>query len=328
MPWTPADATRHIEGLTAHQRTVWARVANAALRACLANGGSERECDARAIRQANAAAQRAPTKAIKAEDDGALRILAIPFGGPLEDGRDTDGEFFSAETDLALDWFPTQRPLLFHHGLDDSGPGIEAVGRVDVASAEKTAEGWWVRAWLDKQHAYFRQIGELLEQDALYASSGAMPHLVRKAQNGEITRWPWVELSLTPTPANLFATVEAGEAKAHYKAAGLTPPPTLDADGVPSYSDTLERLTDEIPEFAALSRKLAENRLKVGRPISAARRDRLGALMTAMREAAKELDALLKETEPKQDDAGKGVTEAVLTEFLRFQQLTADMAAT
>ena len=264
-------------------------MANSAQRACLADGGSAQECDGRAIRMANAMAQRAPRKSVKTAEDGSLRILAIPFGGPFADG-DTDGERFSAKTDLCLDWYPTQRPLLFHHGLDDAGPGVTPVGRVDVSTAEKTAEGWWVRAWLDKQHAYFKQIGDLLDEEALFASSGAMPHLVRKAADGEILRWPWVELSLTPTPANLFAVVTPDTAKAHYKAAGLTPPPTLDTE-LP-YLERVDRLTEDAVELLDLTRRLTAGRAKVGRPqMSDARRQRLTTLIA-------EMSAFLEETAP------------------------------
>lgn len=161
-------------------------------------------------------------RAIKfaADSDDTLEILAVPFGGILG-GRDTDGEYFSAATDLCLDWFQDSRPLLYDHGLDD-GPGVAAIGRVDATSATKADDGWWVRAQLDKSSQYFAAIKELIEKQKLYASSGAMPHLVRRAKHGEILRWPWVELSLTPTPANLLAVVEPAAVEKHYKAAGLT----------------------------------------------------------------------------------------------------------
>lgn len=166
-----------------------------------------------------------------------LEILAIPWGGPFN-GRDTDGEYFSAKTDLCLDWFPTERPLLYHHGLD-GGPGVAAIGRVDSATARKDVDGWWVRAQLDESNQYFDSIAQLVAEGKLYASSGAMPHLVRRGKGGELTRWPWVELSLTPTPANLFATVAPAEVAKHYKSAGLafTSKAELDSAGRDALSD-------------------------------------------------------------------------------------------
>lgn len=53
MPWTKADVDEHNSGLTDRQKSVWVRVANDALRKCKEEGGSN--CDASAIRQANAA---------------------------------------------------------------------------------------------------------------------------------------------------------------------------------------------------------------------------------------------------------------------------------
>jgi hypothetical protein len=302
VPWTAADAKRHASGLTAHQSQVWARVANSALRACTASGGSTEECEGRAIRQANSVAKRAPTKSVKLSDDGSLHILAIPFGGPIESGEgkgvDTDGEFFSENTDLCLDWFPTQRPLLYEHGRDDDLQ-VTPIGRVDVTSAEKDEAGWWLRAQVEKSNRYWSAISQLIEDDLLYASSGAMSHLVKRTKDGEITRWPWVELSLTPNPANLFATVQPVEAKAHYKAAGLTPPPTIDDDDTRSYADLLDRLTDDIGDFTDLTHRLTAGKVKVGRPISEARRKRLSDLMARMRESASEIEGLLAETEPR-----------------------------
>lgn len=228
--------------------------------------------------------------------DTRLRILAVPYGGPEElDGRDLDGEYFSGKTDLCLDWYPASRPLLYHHGLHpdtDAAP----VGKVDSTTATvEDAVGVWVEAELDKQARYYEHIRRLVEQKKLYASSGAMPHLVRKAKDGHIDRWPWVELSLTPTPANPLALVEAKAARDHYAAAGITPPPTLNPnDGAAAgYLDTLDRLTDEVAEVVDLTRRLTAGRAKVGRPqMTASRRERLAGLIAQMQ-------ALLDETQPR-----------------------------
>jgi hypothetical protein len=238
MPWKPEDANQHVQGLTAHQRVVWSRVANNALRSCLSDGGAQSECESRAVRQANAAAQRAPEKSVKAAGDGALEILAVPFGGPMA-GRDTDGEFFSARTELCLDWFPSARPLLYHHGLEDT---LQAspVGTVDVKSAKQTDAGWWVRAQLDTSHQYWKDIAALIEDDALFASSAAVPWLVKRADDGEILRWPWIELSLTPSPANFYAVVSKAEVSKHFKAAGL-PVPDLRDDEIEAKRRRLSR---------------------------------------------------------------------------------------
>lgn len=55
MPWTASDAERHTKKAdTAAKRKRWAEIANDRLAACLAKGGTEEDCEALAIRQANA----------------------------------------------------------------------------------------------------------------------------------------------------------------------------------------------------------------------------------------------------------------------------------
>lgn len=152
--------------------------------------------------------------------EGRLELLAIPYGGPFA-GQDSYGEHFSERTNLCLDWFPDDRPLLFHHGLD-AGPGLEAVGRVLGSTVRRAVDGVWVQAQLDRHHRYFDSIKELIDRGALYCSSGAMAHLVEvDARTGEILVWPWVEASLTPTPANPLARVTPAEAARRFKAAGI-----------------------------------------------------------------------------------------------------------
>ena len=56
MPWTKGDVDQHKKGLTDEEKEVWVEVANSALERCLDEGGSTDECDASAIRQANAVA--------------------------------------------------------------------------------------------------------------------------------------------------------------------------------------------------------------------------------------------------------------------------------
>jgi hypothetical protein len=233
-----------------------------------------------------------------------LKVLAIPFGGPdYLDGSDLDGERFTAKTDLCNDWYTVSRPLLFQHGLDEDATGVTPVGKVDSSTLAQDDLGWWVEAQLDRQSRYFAHIARLVEQKKLYASSGAYSHLVRKAKDGEILRWPWVELSLTPTPANPLALVEAKAVREHYLAAGITPPPTIDADDARTWGDLLDTLADDVAEFAAGTRRYTAMRAKVGRPLSEARRRRLTALAERMRESASEVEALLAETGPAAAEA-------------------------
>jgi len=53
MPWTVEDVDEHKKGLSAHQKRQWCQIANDARRKCMSDGGSEKMCDARAVRMAN-----------------------------------------------------------------------------------------------------------------------------------------------------------------------------------------------------------------------------------------------------------------------------------
>lgn len=142
--------------------------------------------------------------------------LAIPYGGPLA-GKDLEGEYFGPDTDFALEWYD-RRPLLYHHGLDR---GAEIVPIGQQVKAWTSNVGVWAQAQLDLSNRYAEEIRRLIEEGRLFFSSGALPHLVKKRAEGHITRWPWVELSLTPTPANPYAVVDVATAKARFEAVGL-----------------------------------------------------------------------------------------------------------
>lgn len=53
MPWSVGDVDKHKKGLSDEQKTRWVAIANSALKSCMSKGGSEGECAASAIRQAN-----------------------------------------------------------------------------------------------------------------------------------------------------------------------------------------------------------------------------------------------------------------------------------
>ncbi len=87
---------------------------------------------------------------------------------------DLQGEYFTPDTDLGLDWYP-RRPVLYHHGLDgDLGPVM--IGQIEVMQPDYT--GVWVEAQLDLHNRWARAVLDLVQQDALGWSSGSLPHLV------------------------------------------------------------------------------------------------------------------------------------------------------
>lgn len=169
------------------------------------------------------------------------RVLAIPFGGPVR-GRDLDGEYFSPRTDIKADWFP-QRPAIFHHGGDVEMKD-EIVGMEDPPDKER--DGWWAEMWLNRQSAYYDRLDKMLEQGKLYGSSGSMPHLVRKASDGEILVWPHVEQTLTFTPINPYSRITASKAVRDYDSAGIELDPALKG-----LLADLEALTDLSADLSA-----------------------------------------------------------------------------
>jgi len=273
-----------------------------------------------------------PDKAIKfvKDDPDMIEGLAIPFGGPLTGGRDLDGEMFSKDTDLCLDWF-SERPVLYHHGTDDAVK-TSVIGR--QVQAEVTDDGVWVRAQLDKNHRYRAAVGKLIEQDALAFSSGAMPHLVKVGKSGHIDRWPWVELSATPTadnPTAVIYAVKSSDVLLHL-ASIMEVPESLSAlvtaldDGAAtksglehgSYTEHGQRVLADLSAFVQRTGERAISRDKVGRVLSAANRDLLTSYLgqlDALAASSDEIRRLLRETDP---EAAKSAT-AVLAEFAAIE---------
>lgn len=189
--------------------------------------------------------------ALRMSEDDETRIEGwlVPFSGHLRGDKDSYNTRFSARTDYALDWFPAGRPLLYQHGLD-SEAGIAPVGRIDALEVRDA--GVWMAAQLEKGSAYFDAIREMVKAGKLFLSSGSVEHLVQvDARSGDMLRWPIVEGSLTPTPANLYATVAARSAQEHFAAAGLPVDETLaplnpaPAEDAPAVRDAAMESDDE-----------------------------------------------------------------------------------
>ena len=129
--------------------------------------------------------------------DSAGRVggYLVVWGNPGE--RDLQGEYFTPETELGLSWYP-QRPVLYQHGLDGALKAA-VIGSMDTLVKDET--GVWAEAQLDLRQRWARAVQRLIEKGVLGWSSGSLAHLVEVADDGHIRRWPIVEGSLTPTPA-------------------------------------------------------------------------------------------------------------------------------
>ncbi len=255
--------------------------------------------------------------------------LAIPFGGPLA-GKDFDGEDFGPDTDYAFDWFPQGRPTIYHHGLN--GATKTAVqGR--QTEHEVIDEGVFARGELDKSAKYHATVSSMIHAGKLFFSSGSVPHLVDVDETGHIKRWPWVELSLTPTPANPYAVVHAVKSTDlidHLGELDLTVPAELiasalkaldsssDDDALPDgakFADLIDRLSVDGPAWVKARRDWYA---KSGRVLSAATRERLVAHPKSLRQLADDLDELLSSA-----DAPKGKSLDFLALYLETERTLA-----
>lgn len=143
-------------------------------------------------------------KGVEGDGNGGriVRVLGVPFGGPkFLQGRDLDGEYFSPDTDIG----PLKEAIsYFDHNMHSDVD----FGEIGVAKrVGKTDEGWLYDVIIDERNRYLDMIERLIEEDAVGASSGALPWGVRFARNGFIRNWPVIEMSLTHHPANPLAGV-------------------------------------------------------------------------------------------------------------------------
>ena len=131
------------------------------------------------------------------------------FGSPRE--LDADGEYFAPDTDFDTDLNnPPVLPALYHHNKNER-IGRRQIG--NIVSLEITEKGLWAEAELSekgfydeevaKRKQYLEDIKRLVSEGHLGWSSGADPKRgIRKAPDGKIVRWPLLEGSFTPTPAD------------------------------------------------------------------------------------------------------------------------------
>ena len=204
-------------------------------------------------------------RAVKSDSgDWEIEILGIPFGSPNE--RDSDGEFFTAQTKLHLDKFPTP-PLVFFHGYNDQKqPDAKPVYVGKTTGYEVKPDGVWFRGVLDKAISQAKAVWEAAQNGMARASSGSIAHLVRKAKDGHLLEWPVAELSVFDTyngknPANRRAVVTP-VMKAVYEQAGLTLPD--DIEGESSEANDIEAGDGSLgSDVAANSQRQPNSSLKM-----------------------------------------------------------------
>ena len=139
---------------------------------------------------------------VKALSGDLVGAYAIKFGSEAEPDMSAMRDYFTKSTDFWLDAWD-RRPMLFHHAMDEDTQDAPRIGT--WTKAEVKDEGVWLEGQLDRAHRYYGAIKELVRRGVLRLSSDSAPHLVRRSVKSggihEVTRWPLLAASLTPTPA-------------------------------------------------------------------------------------------------------------------------------
>jgi len=131
------------------------------------------------------------TAVIKSMDDENAVVAGY---GVIYGGEDLEGENFQPDTDFMLDLVPVKM-VFYDHTLQH-----EVKHMLGNATVTPNDSGLWVEAQLDRHKAYVNEILRLVEEGILGWSSGSVGHLVER-EGKTIKRWPIIEFSLTPTPA-------------------------------------------------------------------------------------------------------------------------------
>jgi len=128
--------------------------------------------------------------AVKKVGDYRIRGYGVVFGG-----KDLYGETFESDTDFGESRSFIGMPVYYDHALGSIRSQIGEVKAYQFAD-----DGIEFEIELDRRKAYADTLMQLADAGALGMSSGSAQHLVVIDDN-KIRRWPLLELSLTPTPA-------------------------------------------------------------------------------------------------------------------------------
>src|ERR1044071_6470979 len=112
--------------------------------------------------------------AVKALGNGRLGGYLVTFGTPEQTDTSLYRDFFTAQTDYAVDAWPAKSAVYYHHGLDEQ-LGKRRLG----AGAMKTDEvGVWIETQLAMRDEWEQAVDTLAEAGKLSWSSGTAPHLL------------------------------------------------------------------------------------------------------------------------------------------------------
>lgn len=153
------------------------------------------------------------------DDNGRVGGYSVRFTDATR--RDLTGEYFTSKTYLGAHEGDGV-DVLFHHGFVLPAPKNATASAkrtfqafsdhiYGVAKSKKDDIGLFTEVALNLANEYEAAIFGLVKAGKLGWSSASAGHTVRKTSDGEITRWPIIEISLTPTPAEpLNRTMDMG----------------------------------------------------------------------------------------------------------------------
>ena len=142
--------------------------------------------------------------AVKAVDNGdgtmSVKGYLVVFDDPAAPEKDLAGDYFTSST-----YFGPRdgdgADGMFHHGIPVD---VKLAGLADVLfpplKVTKDDVGLFAEVVLDMADEYHAVVATLAQKGALGWSSGSAPHMVKRLADGQITRWPIAEGSLTPQP--------------------------------------------------------------------------------------------------------------------------------
>lgn len=157
---------------------------------------------------------------LKAMPDGWVYGCAVLFTDPSR--KDLTGDYFTKSTELAWQGLEP-RIALYHHGMDSTFKDAEFKNGWQLDRIDDV--GLWVKHQCDMRDEYEAAVYGMVKSKKLGLSSGAASHLVKRADDGQLLRWPISEISYTPTPAEPGTMVQAikslGQVKTFAELSGL-----------------------------------------------------------------------------------------------------------
>jgi hypothetical protein len=201
-----------------------------------------------------------------------------------------------------------------HHALPviKGKPNPAGDTSIGLGTVTPDAEGGWLKARLDFAVPGAGDTWDAMkaDDDAYGLSSGAISHLVRRERqpNGAhwIKKWPLVEWSITPDPAERRTAAVAvkslevpyshpGHHAILHESTGEVP----GADAVLTLVESSRRLGADTREFVARVAKALDQRRAEGRDLSSEKYEAIKAECDAHRGVVAALESLVKAVEPR-----------------------------